>query len=111
MNDSSVEESTLQLIADQLEELLVTVIQEIRERPGVALAIFAALMGAFVGSRLAGRIARRRTSAPALVARRARRVGEAAELAGLGLRLMQNPIVRGVAIAALERQLKHRLGR
>ena len=111
MNDSRVEESTLQLIIDQLEELVVTVIEEIRERPGIALAIFAALMGAFVGSRLAQGMARRRASAPARVARRARRVGEAAELAGLGLRLMQNPIVRGVAIAALERQLKHRLGR
>src|SRR5437764_6374598 len=111
MNDSSVEESTLQLIIDQLEELLVTVIEEIRERPGIALAIFAALMGAFVGSRLARRMTRRRASAPVRVARRARRVGDVAELAGLGLRLMQNPIVRGVAIAALERQLKRRLAR
>jgi hypothetical protein len=108
MHDSVTEESTLQLVLDQLEELVVTIIEEIRERPGVALAIFAGLLGAVVGSTLAAR-ARSRAPAPVRAARRARRVGDAAELVGLGLRLMQNPIVRGLVIAALERQLKRKL--
>jgi len=99
----------LQLVIDQLEELAVTVIEEIRERPGVALAIFAGLLGAFIGGRVARRIAVRRASPPERVARRARRVGDAAELAGLVVRLMQNPIVRGLILAALERQLRRRL--
>lgn len=104
---SGAEDSTFQLVLDQLEELVLTVIEELRERPGVALAIVAAIVGAVVGSRLATASNRRR-SAPRQVAKRARRVGDAAELAGLGLRLLQNPIVRGLVMAALERQLKRR---
>jgi hypothetical protein len=106
MQDTDVEESTLQLLIDQLEEVVVTLIEEIRERPGVALAIFAGLMGALVGMRLA----RRRGSAPArAVRRKAQNVGDAAELAGLGLRLLKNPIVRGVIVASIERQLRRRM--
>src|SRR5438105_6584660 len=90
MQESVAEESTLQLVFDQLEELVVTVIEEIRERPGVALAIAAGLIGAFFGARLAARMNRHRAMAPRRVARKARRVGDAAELAGLGVRLMQN---------------------
>jgi hypothetical protein len=110
MHDSSTEESTLQLVFDQLEELVVTIIEEIRERPGVALAIFAGLAGAIVGSMLAVRM-RSRAPVPVRAARKARKVGEVAELAGLGIRLLQNPIVRGLVIAAIERQLKGKIAR
>ena len=106
MQDVDVEDSTFQLILDQLEELAVTVVEEIRERPGVALAIVAGLVGAILGARLASR---RRAPAPArAVRRKAQGVGDAAELAGLGLRLLRNPIVRGLVIAAIERQLRRR---
>jgi len=106
MQDTDVEDSTLQLVIDQLEELVVTLIEEIRERPGVALAIFAGLVGALIGARLATR----RSSAPArAVRRKARDVGDAAELAGLGLRLLKNPIVRGLIVATIERQLRRRM--
>jgi hypothetical protein len=74
MNDTysqtNLEESTMQLIVDQLEELIVTIIEEVRQR--------------------------------------ARGIGEAAELAGLGLKLMQNPLVRSFLRSALESQLKKR---
>ena len=53
MQDYNVESSTLQLIVDQLEELIVTVVEEIRERPGVAVAILAGVVGATVGGMLA----------------------------------------------------------
>jgi len=108
MHDSSVDESTFQLVMDQLEELVVTVIEEIRERPAVALAIAAGVLGAIVGARAASRLGRRSEPAPLRAAHKAKRVGDMAELAGLGLRLMQNPIVRGLVIAAIERQVKRR---
>ena len=106
MQDSDVEDSTLQLVIDQLEELVVTIVEEIRERPGVALAILAGLVGAIMGARLATR----RNATPArAVRRKARDVGDAAELAGLGIRLLKNPIVRGLLVASIERQLKRRV--
>ena len=37
MYEPTVEQSTMHLIVDQLEELLVTIIDEIRQRPSVAL--------------------------------------------------------------------------
>lgn len=108
MQGASVEESTLQLVLDQLEELMVTIIEEIRERPGVALAITAGLVGAVAGSMFAARTRRPRRPT-ARVARQARRVSDMAELVGLSLRLMQNPIVRGLIVAAIERQLRRKL--
>lgn len=110
-SDTGAEDSTLQLVLDQLEELVLTVIEEIRERPGVALAIGAAVIGALIGGRLAATASSKRSTPPRQVARRARRVGEAAELVGLGMRLLQNPIVRGLVMAAIERQLKRSLAR
>ena len=107
MQDSDAEDNTFQLVIDQLEELLVTIIEEVRARPGVALAIGAGLVGAFVGTWLA---TRRREPAPArAVRRKARGAGEAAELAGLGIGLLKNPIVRGLIVAAIERQIKGRV--
>jgi uncharacterized membrane protein YeaQ/YmgE (transglycosylase-associated protein family) len=105
MQDTVVEESTLQLVIDQVEELLATLVEEIQERPGVAVAVLAGLIGAFVGARLAARLRHRRVVAPA------RRVGEVADLAGLLIRLLQNPIVRGLLIASIERQVKRQLSR
>jgi hypothetical protein len=105
---STVEQSTMHLIVDQLEELIVTIIEEIRERPGVAAAILAGVLGAVIGSMLAARARRRPVSPPARLARRARGMGEAAELVAIGLKLLQNPIVRGYIRSAMEGQLKKR---
>jgi hypothetical protein len=116
MQDYNVESSTLQLIVDQLEELIVTVVEEIRERPGVAAAILAGVVGATVGGMLAARAARRRRApvparVPARMARQARGLGDAADLFGLSVRLLQNPIVRALILASLERQMKRRFAR
>jgi hypothetical protein len=108
--ESNVDESTLQLVIDQLEELVATIIEEVRERPAVVVAIGAAVVGAAVGSRLARGMAARRSRVPAARAiGKARRVGDMAQLAGLVIRLLQNPIVRGLVLAALERQIKRRV--
>ena len=37
-SNANSEPSTMELIVDQLEELLVTIIDEVRQRPGVAVA-------------------------------------------------------------------------
>jgi len=108
MHESNVEQSTLQLIVDQLEELVVTIIEEIRERPGVAAAILATVVGIVVGSMLASGVGRRHASPPAAVAQKARTVTEAGDLAGLAIKLLQNPIVRHYLRSALESQLKKR---
>jgi hypothetical protein len=110
MHDSNVEQSTPQLIIDQLEELVATIIEEIRERPGVAAAILAAVAGIVIGSMLASGIGRRHSSPPARFARRKARgvVSEAGDLAGLAVKLLQNPNVRGFVFSAVERQLKKR---
>src|ERR671932_615247 len=92
---SDFEQSTLQLVIDQLVELVVTLIEEIRERPAVAAAILAGEVGAIVGTFLAARAVRGRPSAPRRAARRARGFADAADLAGLAVRLLENPIVRG----------------
>lgn len=105
MHKADVEESTLQLVLDQLEELAVTLLEEIRERPGVALGIGAGIAGAILGAKFAARLRRPKARVP----RPARNVGDAAELIGLGVRLMQNPIVRGLILAAIERQLRRKL--
>jgi hypothetical protein len=105
--DSKADQSTLQLIVDQLEELVVTIIEEIRERPAVAAAILAAVLGAVVGGLLAARVGRR-ASPPARVAKRARGVAEAADVAGIAVKLLQNPLVRGYIRSAVQGQLKKR---
>lgn len=110
MQDSyGQDQGTVQLIIDQLEELIVTVIEEIRERPGVAAALLAAVVGIVIGSVLAG-VGRQRTSAPKKIAKRARGMADAGDLIGIGMKLLQNPIVRGYIFAALAKQLKRRTG-
>lgn len=104
----NAEQSTMQLIVDQLEEVLVTIIEEVRQRPGVAVAILAAVAGAVVGSMLAARASRRRSSPARRAVRTGIEMGEAADLAGLGLKLLQNPLVRGYIRSAVQGQLKKR---
>ena len=104
MQDAYTEQSTLQLIVDQLEELIVTLIEEIRERPGVAAAIFAALLGALIGSALAAR-GRRNAAVAERVARQARGIGEVAEVAGIALRLLEIPLVRAILLNQLKKRL------
>ncbi len=101
---SNVEQSTTQLVVDQLEELAVTIIEEIRERPAVAAAILAGVVGALIGIALAAGFGRRR-SPTRRIARRVSRVGAMTDLAGLGVKLFENPIVREYARAALVAQL------
>ena len=111
MQDSTADDSMLHLVLDQVEELVAAVIEEIRERPAVALALAAGVVGALIGVRLAARRGRG-SGGPAPVRatrRKVRSMGDATELAGLGIRLLQNPIVRGLVLAAIERQLKRRL--
>ncbi|MGI9144994.1 MAG: hypothetical protein ACR2IK_00340 [Chloroflexota bacterium] len=109
-SQSKADQGVMELIVDQLEELVVSIIEEIRERPMVALAIVAGVVGAIIGSVLAGGLGRR-TSPPVHVVRKARGVSEAADLAGLGLRLLQNPMVRGYVRSIAEGQLKKRFSR
>ena len=142
-------EGVVQLIVDQVEELIITIVEEIRARPAVAAAILAGVVGAVVGTTLAGRLTRRRrpppVSAPAEMLgalagtlagsvpwradgraigkaagrtrKRARQglartgLDDMADLAGIGLRLLENPIVRGYARAAVANQLRKRIGR
>jgi hypothetical protein len=109
MQDSDVGDSTFQLVLDQLEELVVTLVEEIRERPGVVMALIAGIVGAVIGSQLASRRVKR---APARAVRAsARNAGEASDFVHVAIRLLQNPIVRGLILATLERQLKNRLAR
>lgn len=105
---SDFDQGTLQLVIDQLEELIVTLIEEIRERPAVAAAILAGLVGAIVGTVLAARAVGGRPSPPRRVLKRARGFADAADLAGLAVRLFENPIVRAYVRAAVANQLRRR---
>jgi uncharacterized membrane protein YeaQ/YmgE (transglycosylase-associated protein family) len=107
MQDSDVGDSTLQLVIDQLEELVVTIIEEVRERPGIALALVAGVVGAVVGSWLA----RRKRAAAAVRGARgtARSAGDTASLLGTVMRMLQNPLVRALIVATIERQVRRRL--
>lgn len=107
MDEANLDDSTLQLVMDQLEELVVTLIEEIRERPGVAAAIVAGIVGAIVGSALAAR--GRRNSVSRRAVRSARNVKSTAGLLHLVVGLMKNPIVRGLAFAAIQRQIRRQV--
>ena len=142
-------DGVVQLIVDQVEELIISVLEEIRTRPAVAAAIVAGVLGAVVGTALAARLARPRrpppVSAPGELlgalagtvagavpgrvdgkavgkaARRTRKqaqrglgrtgIGDMADLANIGLRLLENPIVRGYLRAALASQVQKRFRR
>jgi hypothetical protein len=110
-SQANVDNSVMDLIVDQLEELVVTLVEEIRERPGIAAAIVAAVVGALIGAAIAGSVGRPRKSPRALVARRAQKASQGIELAALGLRLMQNPLIRSFARSRVEDQIKKRAGR
>jgi hypothetical protein len=107
-DQSGLEQSRLELIVDQLEELVVTIIEEIRERPGVAVAVLAGVVGAVIGLLLASG-GRGRHAAPHH--RVARHVGHGADLIGLGMGLLQNPIVRAYLVSAVAGIVKRRLSR
>ncbi len=107
----NADHSVVEQIVDQLEELVVTIIEEVRERPAVAVAIVAGVVGAILGSVLAARMGGGRSSPPARVVRKARGVSDAADLAGLGLKLLQNPMVRGYLASVMQGQLKKRFSR
>src|SRR5438105_6064089 len=106
---SSTEPSVMQLMVDQFEELIVTIIDEVRQRPSVAVAMLAGVAGAVVGSLLAARAGRGHRSPAARAVKGARGVGEAADVAAVAFRLMQNPLVRRYIRSAVEGQLRKRL--
>jgi hypothetical protein len=101
------EQSTAQLIIDQVEELIVTLIEEIRERPAVAAAILAAVLGALIGGMLAAGVGR-----PKPVRKRIERrmgdFGDVTSLVRLGYQLLENPIVRGYVTTAVLKQFRKR---
>jgi hypothetical protein len=98
------EQSTLQLVMDQIEELVVTLIEEIRERPGVVAAIVAAVVGALIGGMVASAVNRRAAPKQVRAPKPVRRAGSVASLAGSGVRLLENPLVRAVVLAQLRRR-------
>src|SRR5262249_55245707 len=108
-DQSGLEQSTFELIVDQLEELIVTIIEEIRERPGVAAAVLAGFIGALIGLLLASGGRGRHTAPHPRVARHARSVAHGADMVGLGIGLLQNPIVRAYLFSALAGIVKRRL--
>ena len=105
MQDAYTEDSTVQLIVDQIEELVVTLIEEIRERPGVAAALVAAVVGVLIGSALAGRGRRKRPIERA--AKQARGMGQVAQIAGVGLSLLEYPMVRAILVNQLRKRITH----
>ncbi|HEY3060675.1 MAG TPA: hypothetical protein VGL99_17080 [Chloroflexota bacterium] len=105
---AGVDQSTLELVIDQIEELVVTLIEEIRERPAVAAAILAGVVGAMIGGMLAAGFGRPKPVKNRVV-KRVHRMGDMAELAGLGFKLLENPIVRSYALAAVSAQLRKRM--
>jgi hypothetical protein len=107
--DGSVDQSTAQLVIDQIEELVVTIIEEIRERPAVAVAILAALIGAFIGTRLAARRRGEAKPLPKQVVRKASGFGGFTDLFGLAFRLLENPIVRSYVLAMVAQQIRKRI--
>lgn len=103
---SEVDQSTLQLVIDQVEELIVTLIEEARARPGVAVAILAAVVGAIVGSALAARRMRARQTPK-------KQIDTAFDMSDLATgigNLLNNPIVRSFLFALVTRVVRKRVG-
>jgi hypothetical protein len=103
---SEADQSTMQLLIDQVEELIVTIIEEIRQRPGVAVAILAAVVGAIIGSGLAARRIRA-TPTPK------KQIETAFDMGDLGAgitSLLNNPIVRSFLFALATRVIRKRVG-
>src|SRR5437868_3807249 len=105
------EHRVMDLIVDQLEELVVTVIQEVRERPAIAGAIFAAVVGALIGNLLAAGATGKRRSPARRIVRGAREASDVLEVGGLAIKLLQNPLIRGYILSAIENQFKRRMPR
>jgi hypothetical protein len=103
---SEADQSTMQLVIDQIEELIVAVIEEVRQRPGVAVAILAAVVGAIVGSALAARRVRAKPVPK-------KQIETAFDMGDLGAgitKLLNNPIVRSFLFAMVTRVVRKRVG-
>jgi hypothetical protein len=74
------------------------------------LAAPAAIVGAVIGSVLAAGAGRRRSPVERVVDR-ARGAADTLDLAGLGVKLLQNPVIRGYIWSAIESQVKKRISR
>jgi hypothetical protein len=74
------------------------------------LAAPAAIVGAVIGSVLAAGAGRRRSPVERVV-HRARGAADTLDLAGLGVKLLQNPVIRGYIWSAIESQVKKRISR
>lgn len=59
-SESNFLDEAMQVTIDAVEEIVITLIEAVRERPGVAAAILAGVMGAFVGLAIAAITSRRR---------------------------------------------------
>jgi hypothetical protein len=137
----------LEFVVEEVEDLAVTLLEELRARPTVILALGAAVVGALLGGWLAersrpkprvsvgagsladlaaplaaalggGRLsdrfgevteqAGRTTRRAARSAVGGRDAGSMVSLMGLALRLLQNPIVRGLLISMIARRVRRR---
>ena len=138
---------TVQAITDAVEDVLVAILELVRERPAVALAVGAAVVGALIGAAFAGfrqkpapparaastlselitnlaaavissdltgrsyealDAARKRAGKSAKPSRGFGRLGAAANVVGLSVQLMKNPIVRSVVAAVVTSQVRKR---
>jgi len=118
-------EDLFQIVFDRVLELAAGVCRAVSARPMLATAAAAAVVGAAAGSALA----RRRTSRPepmpgrtkgrtplsrdpanrvAKSGKRLGRAGDYGELVQLGLKLLENPIVRAVLIENLRKRVTKR---
>lgn len=77
----------MQSLVDGVEDVLLTLVEEIRERPGVAAALFAGFVGALVGLALAARVARREPPPRRRVAHVAEALFETLDLGRRGRRV------------------------
>ena len=104
---SQVDQSALQLIIDQVEELVVTLIEEVRARPGVAVAILAGVVGAVAGSVVAGNLTRPKQTLRRRATGRVGGMADTVEMLGL---LMRHPVLRSYARQGIEELIRKRFG-
>lgn len=127
-------EAVAEIVVEQVEEALVTVLETLRERPLLTAAVGASVASALVGLVLASRRQPRRPKVMNLVndvladleplggkgkvGKKVRRggsrglegLGSAAELLPLALQLLQNSIVRAYVRGFVRSQLRRRFG-
>jgi hypothetical protein len=108
-SESHGEQGVIDPIIEQIERLVVAVFDQLRQRPAVAGALFAAIVGAVIGSMLAASFSQRQTTSQAHMARRENTAVDARTLAAGALRLLENPLVRSFLFSMLARGFKRRL--